>query len=161
MGQARKGPPGFSPLPSYQGCHRCCALAPSDPFPEADAEPASPLSPSQRPDQPRGPSLALRLRQAHANLAPLVLAPLLITAGSGVAYRLLRDWGGWGRDRAHGLMVVHEGEWLKPLMGEGAETFYVLLNGLGLLWMLGSGAWLAWDRWRRSGSAGGAGNGGA
>lgn len=106
---------------------------------------------------PKGPSLALRLRQAHANLAPLVLAPLLITACSGVAYRLLRDWGGWGRDRAHGLMVVHEGEWLKPWLGPKAETCYVLLNGLGLLWMLGSGAWLAWDRWRRGGPSRGAG----
>ena len=90
-----------------------------------------------------------------------MLAPLLITAGSGVAYRLLRDWGGWGRDQAHGLMVVHEGEWLKPLLGAGAETIYVLLNGLGLLWMLASGAGLAWDRWRRSGPPGGAGNRGA
>jgi hypothetical protein len=56
-------------------------------------------------------------------------------------------------------MVVHEGEWLKTWLGSGAETFYVLLNGLGLLWMLGSGALLAWDRWRRSGPSGGAGNG--
>jgi len=136
-------------------------LAPSDPFPEADVAPPSPPSPFQRPPQPRGPSLALRLRRAHANLAPLVLAPLLITAGSGVAYRLLRDWGGWGRDRAHGLMVVHEGEWLQPWLGSGAETLYVLLNGLGLLWMLASGAWLAWDRWRRRGQPGGGGNGGA
>lgn len=99
------------------------------------------------------------MRQAHAQLAPLVLAPLLITVSSGVAYRLLRDWGGWGRERAHGLMVLHEGEWLKPWLGSGAETLYVLLNGLGLLWMLGSGGWLAWDRWRRTGPQAGAGKG--
>ena len=128
-------------------------MAPTDPPPEADRPPAPPPSPFQQPQKPLGPSLALRLRQAHANLAPLVLAPLVITVSSGVAYRLLRDWGGWGRDRAHGLMVLHEGEWLKAWLGSGAETMYVLLNGLGLLWMLGSGGWLAWDRWRRNGAA--------
>jgi hypothetical protein len=133
-------------------------LAPSDPPPEADR---APPSLPKRPDPPRQQSLALRLRQAHATLAPLVLAPLMITVSSGMAYRLLRDWGGWGRDRAHGLMVLHEGEWLKPWLGPGAETLYVLINGLGLLWMLGSGGWLAWERWRRSGPAGGAGKGGA
>jgi hypothetical protein len=75
---------------------------------------------------------------------------MLITVASGVAYRLLRDWGGWGRDQAHGLMVIHEGEWLKAWLGSEAETLYVLLNGLGLLWMLISGGWLVWDRWRRT-----------
>lgn len=86
------------------------------------------------------PTPLQRLRQAHAALAPLALLPLLVTALSGMSYRLLRDWAGLGRDQAHLLMVIHEGEWLKPLLGDGAETIYVLMNGLGLLWMLISGA---------------------
>lgn len=86
------------------------------------------------------PTLLQRLRQAHALAAPVVLLPLLITALTGLSYRLLRDWAGLGRDQAHLLMVLHEGEWLKPLLGAESETVYVLLNGLGLLWMLGSGA---------------------
>lgn len=94
-------------------------------------------------------SLRARARQAHALLAPIVLAPLLLTACTGVAYRVLRDWLGWGRDQAHGLMVLHEGEWLRGLVGRHGETVYVLLNGLGLLWMLGTGATLAWQRLRR------------
>ena len=44
------------------------------------------------------PSLAIRLRRLHAALAPLVLLPLLLTVSTGVAYRVLRDWGGFGRD---------------------------------------------------------------
>jgi uncharacterized iron-regulated membrane protein len=40
-------------------------------------------------------------------------------------------------------MVLHEGEWL----GHWAEPIYVLLNGLGLLWMLGSGGWMLVRRW--------------
>jgi hypothetical protein len=102
-------------------------------------------------------SLANRLRQAHAALAPLVLAPLALTALSGVSYRVLRDWAGLDRDRAHLLMVVHEGEWLKPWLGSSGETLYVLLNGLGVLWMVVSGGGLLWQRWRRS--RGGSGKG--
>jgi hypothetical protein len=94
-------------------------------------------------------SLANRLRQAHVALAPLVLAPLALTALTGVSYRLLRDWVGLDRDRAHLLMVLHEGEWLKPWLGASGETFYVLLNGLGVTWMLVSGGGLLWQRWRR------------
>lgn len=101
------------------------------------------------PPASRPPSLPARARQAHALLAPFVLAPLLLTASTGVAYRVLRDWLGWERDRAHGLMVLHEGEWLRGLVGPHGETVYVLLNGLGLLWMLATGATLAWQRLRR------------
>jgi hypothetical protein len=86
----------------------------------------------------------------HADVAPFVLLPLLITVGTGVAYRLLRDWGGLGRDQAHGLMVLHEGEWLRHWFGPSGETLYVLANGLGLLWMLVSGAALLWQRLQRA-----------
>jgi len=98
---------------------------------------------------PSKPPLAARLRQAHASLAPLVLAPLLLSAVTGVAYRVLRDWGGFSRDSAHGLMVLHEGEWLNPWLGRQAETVYVLLNGLGLLWMLITGGFMTWQRLQR------------
>ncbi|MEB3258543.1 MAG: peptidase, partial [Cyanobacteriota bacterium] len=67
-------------------------------------------------------------------------------------------WGGWNRDQSHPLMTLHEGEWLKPLLGGHAETLYVVLNGLGLLWMLGTGALMVWQRLQRwLASRGGAG----
>ena len=91
----------------------------------------------------------MQLRQLHASLAPLVLLPLLLTVSTGMGYRLLRDWGGLNRDQAHLLMVLHEGEWLRPWLGGQGETLYVLLNGLGLLWMLISGAGMLWQRLRR------------
>ncbi|APD48692.1 peptidase [Synechococcus sp. CS-602] len=90
-----------------------------------------------------------RLRRWHGRLAPLVLAPLLLTVLSGMGYRLLRDWGGLSRDQAHVLMVLHEGEWL----GRHGETVYVALNGLGLLWMLATGFGMAVQQWRRSAQA--------
>ncbi|QNI70020.1 hypothetical protein CyaNS01_00882 [Cyanobium sp. NS01] len=111
----------------------------------------SQAEPSQaKPSQPR-PSAALlpRLRQAHAAVAPLVLLPLLLTVSTGVSYRLLRDWAGLGRDQAHVLMLLHEGEWLKQWFGPNGETIYVLFNGLGLLWMLLSGGAMAVQRLQR------------
>ncbi|WP_254216673.1 peptidase [Synechococcus sp. CCY 9618] len=105
---------------------------------------ASPASPAPT------PSWGARLRQAHGWLAPVVLTPLLLSALTGVGYRLLRDWGGLSRDQTHVLMVLHEGEWLKPWVGPAGETLYVLLNGLGLLWMLVTGGAMAWERLRRS-----------
>jgi uncharacterized iron-regulated membrane protein len=97
---------------------------------------------------PRRLPLASRLRRWHGALAPFVLLPLLLTVATGLGYRLLRDWGGLERDRAHLLMVLHEGEWLQRWFGRPGETIYVLLNGLGLLWMIGSGAAMLWQRWR-------------
>jgi hypothetical protein len=98
-------------------------------------------------------SLVLSLRRWHGRLAPFVLTPLFVTVISGTSYRLLRDWGGLSRDQAHFLLVLHEGEWL----GANGETIYVLLNGLGLLWMLGSGALILLQKllqnWRKPAKA--------
>jgi hypothetical protein len=99
---------------------------------------------------PPSPAFAAGLRRAHAALAPVVLLPLLLTVISGMGYRLLRDWAGLSRDRAHVLMALHEGEWLKHWFGPNAETLYVLINGLGLLWMLATGATMAWQGLQRS-----------
>ena len=94
------------------------------------------------------PSFSQRLRQAHALVAPLVLLPLGLTVCTGVGYRVLRDWAGLGRDQAHILMVLHEGEWLKHWVGPHGETLYVLANGAGLAWMLITGATMALQRLR-------------
>jgi hypothetical protein len=85
------------------------------------------------------------VRQWHRWTAPFVLLPLLLTLSSGMAYRLARDWGGVSRDQVHWLMVLHEGEWL----GADLEPFVVLLNALGLLWMLITGATLLVQSWKR------------
>lgn len=75
------------------------------------------------------------IRKWHSTIAPIVLLPLIVTVTTGVTYRLSKDWFGLSRDQVHFLMTIHEGEYL----GETLEPFYVLLNGLGLLWMLVTG----------------------
>lgn len=95
------------------------------------------------------------IRQLHAALAPIVLLPLVVTVTTGVTYRLGKSWLGLSRDQVHFLMTIHEGEYLGPTL----EPVYVLLNGLGLLWMLTTGGLMAaqnitrsrwWRQWRRS-----------
>ena len=74
-------------------------------------------------------------RQFHKLLAPWVLLPLFISATSGLFYRILKDLFGYTRDEVHWLMALHEGEWL----GDNGELIYVILNSLGLIWMLITG----------------------
>jgi uncharacterized iron-regulated membrane protein len=81
------------------------------------------------------------VRNAHRTLAPIILIPFLITAISGVCYRLGKSWFGLSRDQVHFLMVIHEGEYL----GDVLEPIYVLLNGLGLLFMIGTGIVMLWS----------------
>ncbi len=80
-------------------------------------------------------NLQQSIRKLHRTLAPIVLLPLLVTVTTGVTYRLSKDWFGMTRDQVHFLMTIHEGEYL----GHTLEPFYVLLNGLGLVWMLVTG----------------------
>ena len=74
-------------------------------------------------------------RQFHKTLAPLVFLPLLISAITGLTYRISKDLFGFSRNEVHWLMSLHEGEWL----GDNGEIIYVVLNSLGLLWMLITG----------------------
>ena len=90
-------------------------------------------------------NLFFRMRELHRRIAPLILVPILVTVCSGVSYRLARDWLGASREQVHWLMVLHEGEWL----GTTLEPIFVLLNALGLLWMLASGGLLLIQRWKR------------
>lgn len=88
----------------------------------------------------------LLVRKLHRTLAPFVLLPLLVTVTTGVVYRLSKDWLGLSRDQVHFLMTIHEGEYL----GSTLEPVYVLLNGLGLLWMLITGGIMAFQHYRKS-----------
>ena len=90
-------------------------------------------------------TLLVRVRELHQRIAPFVLLPLFVTVCSGVGYRLARDWFGASREQVHWLMTLHEGEWLGPTL----EPIVVLMNAVGLLWMLITGLALLIGRWRR------------
>ena len=88
----------------------------------------------------------LLFRKLHMTIAPIVILPLLITVSTGVVYRISKDWFGMSRDQVHFLMVIHEGEYF----GHALEPVYVLLNGLGLLWMLFTGGVMLFQNFNKS-----------
>ena len=73
------------------------------------------------------------------------MLPLIITVSTGVTYRLSKDWFGLSRDQVHFLMSIHEGEYL----GKTLEPYYVLFNGLGVIWMLVTGEIMVFHNLRR------------
>ncbi|MDJ0727123.1 MAG: PepSY domain-containing protein [Prochloraceae cyanobacterium] len=77
----------------------------------------------------------VNFRKLHRSFAPIVMLPLFVTILTGISYRLGKSWFGLSRDEVHFLMVIHEGEYL----GEHLEPIYVLLNGLGVMFMLVTG----------------------
>ena len=74
-------------------------------------------------------------RKFHKTLEPWVFLPLFISALTGTFYMISKDLLGYSRDEVHWLMSLHEGEWL----GDKGELIYVILNSLGLVWMLITG----------------------
>jgi Na+/proline symporter len=68
-------------------------------------------------------------RKLHRSIAPIIFLPLLLSAVTGLGYRLGKNWFGMSADFGDLMMVFHQGEFLgKPLV-----PIYVLLVGLGLL----------------------------
>jgi len=88
-----------------------------------------------------------QFRTLHRIVAPIVLLPLMVTMMTGVSYRLGKSWFGLSRDQVHFLMVIHEGEYL----GQVLEPIYVLLNGIGLLWMMVTGGVMVYQNLRSAG----------
>ncbi|MEA5579668.1 PepSY domain-containing protein [Anabaena sp. UHCC 0451] len=74
-------------------------------------------------------------RKLHRNIAPILFIPLLLSALTGIAYRLGRSWFGMPKDTAKIFMAIHQGTFLgKPL-----EPVYVSLVGLGLVGLVITG----------------------
>ncbi len=77
----------------------------------------------------------MTFRKLHRQIAPILLLPLVITALTGMGYRLGRSWFMLPSDLAETFMVIHQGEYL----GQSLVPIYVLLVGVGLLGLLATG----------------------
>ncbi|MBJ7901293.1 MAG: PepSY domain-containing protein [Cyanobacteria bacterium RI_101] len=74
----------------------------------------------------------LNVRKIHRKIAPILFIPLLLSALTGVAYRLGRTYFGVSDELGESILSIHEGKFLgKPLV-----PFYILLLGLGLVAMI-------------------------
>jgi hypothetical protein len=75
------------------------------------------------------------LRKLHRKVAPIILIPLLLTAFTGMGYRIGRNWFGFSDQIAESFLFVHEGRFL----GSSLVPIYVFWVGLGLLGMIVTG----------------------
>ena len=77
----------------------------------------------------------MNVRKLHRKSAPIIFLPLLLSALTGLAYRIGKSWLGLSDDFGRFVMTIHKGRFLgKPLV-----PVYVLLVGLGLVGMIVSG----------------------
>jgi protein-S-isoprenylcysteine O-methyltransferase Ste14 len=77
----------------------------------------------------------LDMRNVHRILAPFIFLPLIVSALTGVIYRLGRSWFGMSSEQAEFFMMIHQGSYL----GSFFRSIYVLLVGVGLGVMLITG----------------------
>jgi hypothetical protein len=78
----------------------------------------------------------VKVRLIHRRLAPWLFILLALSAITGLAYRVGRKWFGVDKEAGNFLMSLHTGEWA----GSVFSTLQILTAGLGLLFLLGSGA---------------------
>jgi hypothetical protein len=75
------------------------------------------------------------IRNIHRLLALILLLPLSISAETGVAYIIGRDWLGLSREQIGFLLEIHQGLYL----GSTFSNFYILILGCGLVGLLIAG----------------------
>lgn len=78
---------------------------------------------------------SINFRKLHRQVAPIIFIPLLLTALTGVTYRLAQSWFGIEEDAAEIFMVIHQGSYL----GKELRPFYVLLLALGVIGLIVTG----------------------
>jgi len=84
-------------------------------------------------------------RKYHRIFAPIVLLPLLVTVITGVTFNLSEEWFKFPEKVNELIITIHKGGYL----GEKLTPLYVLLNGLGLVFMLVTGVLMLLNSTRR------------
>jgi uncharacterized iron-regulated membrane protein len=89
-----------------------------------------------------GMSIHTSLRKIHRKFAPWLLPFLLLSAITGIVYRIGRSWFGFTKETGNDVLFFHTGSWF----GTHGSVLYVIVLGCGLLFMIISGLWM----WRAS-----------
>lgn len=74
-------------------------------------------------------------RKLHRKLAPMLFIPLLLTALTGIAYRIGNSFFELPKQYSNLIISFHTG----ALFGDNFRFLYVMLNGIGLISLLGTG----------------------
>ena len=78
----------------------------------------------------------MSIRSLHRRLAPWIFILLALSAITGLAYRVGKTWFGVDKEAGNFIMSIHTGEWAGSIF----STLQILAAGLGLLFVLDSGA---------------------
>lgn len=78
----------------------------------------------------------MNIRVLHRKLAPFIFIPLIVSATTGLVYRLGKKWFGMDGQTGNKVMDIHAGEWL----GDIGSVIYVVLVGSALIFLLINGA---------------------
>jgi hypothetical protein len=78
---------------------------------------------------------SINFRKYHRQIAPIIFIPLLLTALTGVAYRVAESWLGIEGDAVEFFLDIHQGNYL----GKQLRPFYVLFLALGVIGLIVSG----------------------
>jgi hypothetical protein len=79
--------------------------------------------------------MAIPFRKLHRRIAPILFIPLLLSALTGIAYRLGRNWFDIPDNVANFFMTIHQGEYL----GQELVPIYIFLVGAGLIGLIVTG----------------------
>lgn len=86
--------------------------------------------------------MAFPTRKLHRWLSPLLFVLIAMSAITGLVYRAGKMWFGMDGQTGQAVMEMHTGEWLGP----SAPPFYVLVTGLGLLFLILTGLFMLRQR---------------
>ncbi len=90
-------------------------------------------------------SFSMKFRPLHRKLSLWMALPLLVSAASGVTYRVGRSWFGMSSQTGGEILSIHSWEWL----GEAASMAVIWLVGCGLLFLCISAAQMIWGSRRQ------------
>lgn len=71
----------------------------------------------------------------HRIVGLWLVLPLLLSAATGMAYRIGRTWFGISKEAGNRILEFHDGKWF----GDAFSIVYVIVTGLGLLALVGTG----------------------
>ncbi len=89
---------------------------------------------SKRP-KPSVHPMKMSLRLWHRLLSPILFLPLLVSALTGIVYRVGTAWLGLEDENVKVFLRIHEGQYLSPKL----HLIYISLVGIGLVALLATG----------------------
>ena len=87
----------------------------------------------------------MKFRSLHRKISIWLALPLLVSAMTGVAYRIGRSWFGMSSNTGGEILAIHSWDWL----GKAGSMTVIWVVGCGLLFLCWSAAQMLWGSGRR------------